>query len=65
MKNLVFVLLVLVAGISAFGICRGWFTVNEQKLEQDESTAKQELHDLEQNVKDKTSDLKIPVKDQK
>jgi len=53
MKNLVFVLLVLVAGISAFGIYRGWFTVNQQRIEQDENTAKSELHELEQKVKTK------------
>ncbi len=65
MKNLVFVLLVLVAGISAFGIYRGWFTVNQQRIEQDENTAKSEMHDLEQKVKDKTSDVKSSAKDRK
>jgi hypothetical protein len=53
MKNLVFVLLLLVAGISAFGIYRGWFTVNRQKIEQDENAAKSEMHDLGQKVKTK------------
>jgi hypothetical protein len=61
----VFVLLLLVVCIFGFGLYRGWFTVNEQKTEQDEATAKKELHDLEQKVKDKTSDPKSPVKDQK
>jgi hypothetical protein len=65
MKKLVIVLLVLVAGIFGFGLYRGWFTVNEQKIERDEATVKKELHDLEQKVKDKTSDPKSPPKDQK
>jgi hypothetical protein len=65
MKNLVFVLLVLVAGIVGVGLYRGWFTVNRQKIEQDEAAAKTEMHDLEQKVQDKTSDRKSPVTDQK
>jgi hypothetical protein len=65
MKKLVIVLLLLVVGISGFGLYRGWFTVNKQKIEQDEATAKKEMHDLGQKVKDKTSGLKSPAKDQK
>jgi len=53
MKNLAFVLLLVAAGISGIGIYRGWFTVNQQKIEQDENTAKSELHELEQKVKTK------------
>ena len=64
MKNLAFVLLLVVAGISGIGIYRGWFTVNQQKIEQDENTAKTEIHDLGEKVKEKTSDLRNPVKDQ-
>lgn len=62
MKNLAFVLLLVAAGISGIGIYRGWFTVNQQKIEQDEDKAKTEIHDLGEKVKEKTSDLKIPVK---
>lgn len=65
MKNLAFVLLVLAAGISGFGLYRGWFTVNQQKIEQDEEAAKKEMHDLGQKVKEKTSDLKSPLKGEK
>jgi hypothetical protein len=65
MKKLVFVLLLIAAGISGFGLYRGWFSVNQQKIEQDEAAAKTELHDLEQKVKDKTSALKSPDKDRK
>jgi hypothetical protein len=64
MKKLVLVLLLLAAGIAGFGFYRGWFNVNRQKIEQDEATAKKEMHALEQKVKDKTSDRKSPVKDQ-
>ena len=65
MKRLVFVVLLIAAGISGFGLYRGWFSVNRQKIEQDEATAKTELHDLGQKAKDKTSDLKSPVKERK
>jgi hypothetical protein len=65
MKNLVVVLLLIVAGLSGFGIYRGWFTMDQQKIEQDEIAAKAELRDLEQKVKEKASDLKGPVKSQK
>ena len=65
MKKLVIVLLLLVVGIFGLGLYRGWFTVNRQKLEQDEATAKKEMHDFEQKVKDKTFDMKSPAKDQK
>ncbi len=65
MKKLVIVLLVLVVAICGFGFYRGWFTVNEQKIERDEATVKKELHDLGQKVKDKTSDQKSPAQDQK
>jgi len=65
MKKLVIVLLLLVVGIAGFGFYRGWFNVNEQKIEQDEATAKKKMHDLEQKVKDKTSDQKSPAKDGK
>jgi hypothetical protein len=63
MKNLVFVLLVFVAGVFGFGLYRGWFTVNEKKIEQDEAAVKSEMHELERNVKEKVSDTKSPVKE--
>jgi hypothetical protein len=63
MKKLAIVMLVLVVGISGLGFYRGWFTVNQQKIEQDEQTAKKEMHDLGQKVKEKTSDLKSSDKD--
>jgi hypothetical protein len=65
MKRLLLVLLLIAAGISGFGLYRGWFSVNRQKIEQDEATAKTDLHDLGQKVKDKTSDLKSPVKERR
>lgn len=65
MKNLVFALLLIVAVIAGVGVYRGWFTVNKAKIQQDEAAAKKEMYDLEQQVKDKTSDRKSPAKDQK
>ena len=65
MKKLALVLLLLAAVISGFGFYRGWFTVNRQKIEQDEATAKQGLRDLEHKVQDKASDLKGSIKDRK
>jgi hypothetical protein len=56
------VLLLFVACIAGIGLYRGWFTVNRQKIEQDENTAKKEVHDLGQKVKEKASDLKSPPK---
>ena len=65
MKNLVFVLLVLAACVVGLGVYRGWFSVNRQKLQQDENTVKKEIHDLEQKVKDKSSELTSPAKERK
>lgn len=61
MKNWILKFLVLCAIIVGIGIYRGWFTVNETKFQQDEDAAKAEIHELEQQVKDKTSDLKDKV----
>ncbi|MBI3860417.1 MAG: hypothetical protein HY290_00825 [Planctomycetia bacterium] len=65
MKNLVFALLLLAAVIAGVGAYRGWFTMNKPKIEQDEQTAKEELHDLGQQVKTKSGELSDKVKGQK
>jgi len=65
MKNILFAFLLLAAVIVGFGAYRGWFTVNNAKIEQDEVVAKTEVHDLGQQVKDKTSDLKDKVNGKK
>lgn len=65
MKNWILKLLLLCAVIIGIGIYRGWFTVNETKLLQDENAAKAEMHELGQQVKSKTSDLTGSVKEHK
>ena len=61
MKNWLLKFLLLAAVIIGVGIYRGWFSVNETKIQQDEDAAKTEMHELGQQVKDKTSDLKDKV----
>lgn len=61
MKNFIFALLLIAAVIVGFGAYRGWFTVNKAKIQQDEAAAKTEVHDLERQVKEKTSDRKGSV----
>jgi hypothetical protein len=53
MKKLVFVLSVIVV-IVGIGFFRGWFTVNPDKIQQDENRAKQEVRELLKEVKSKT-----------
>jgi len=65
MKKLVFSILMLLAVIFGVGFYRGWFTVNQTRIQQDEETAKGGMHDLEQKVKDRTGDRNGPVKDTK
>jgi uncharacterized protein HemX len=70
MKRLLFVLVVLVAGVAALGYYRGWFTVstdgkeevdikvNREKLKEDEDKAKAKLEGLKDQIKDKADELK-------
>jgi len=64
MKNFIFALLLIAVVVVGFGLYRGWFTVNKAKIQQDEAAAKTEVHDLGQQVKEKTSDRKGSVKKQ-
>jgi hypothetical protein len=64
MKSFVFGFLLLAAVIAAVGAYRGWFTVDQAKIQQDEESAKTELYDIGQKVKEKTSDRKGPVNEQ-
>jgi sensor domain CHASE-containing protein len=57
MKKLVVSLLLLVAVVAGVGLYRGWFTVNQTRIRQDEDTARQEVHDLTQSVKTKAGNL--------
>lgn len=65
MKNFLIAALLLVAVIGGVAIYRGWFAVNTAKVEQDEAAVKKEVHELEQKVKDKASDLGHSVKTEK
>lgn len=65
MKNLVIVLILFAAGTVSLGLNRGWFTVNQQKIEQDEEAAKIKMRDLGQTVQENASDLKGSANDQK
>jgi predicted negative regulator of RcsB-dependent stress response len=79
MKGFLFVLLLLVVGIVAFGFYQGWFsfskdttdnkpsvtiTVDPDKIQKDEKKAKETVQDFGQKVKDKTSDRTDKVKEQ-
>ena len=63
MRRLVFVLLVLVVAIVGVGFYRGWFTVNEEKIQEDETRAKAEVKELLQEVKEKTDKHTPKAKD--
>jgi Tfp pilus assembly protein PilO len=62
MKRLFFVLLVVV-GIVGLGFYRGWFTVNQEKIQQDEQRAKDEVRELMKEVKAKTIERTNEVKE--
>ncbi|HEY2838181.1 MAG TPA: hypothetical protein VGJ26_03485 [Pirellulales bacterium] len=56
MKKLFISLLVVVVGIVGVGFYRGWFTVNQDKLQQDEQKAKEKVRELTQDLKAKTGE---------
>jgi hypothetical protein len=69
MKSLLFVLILLVAGVAALGWYRGWFTVstgtdevnvkmNKEQLKDDEEKAKAKLEGLKDQIKDKANEPK-------
>ena len=58
MKRTAIVIILLVAFIAGFGFYRGWFTVNQDVIRQDEQTAKEKVHELEQKVKDEAAELR-------
>jgi Tfp pilus assembly protein PilO len=63
MKRLFFVLLVVVVGIVGLGFYRGWFTVNQDKIQQDEQKAKEKVRELTQEVKAKIGEGTDEVKE--
>ncbi len=63
MKRLFVVLLVLAVGIVGVGFYRGWFTANQDKIQQDEQTAKEKVREFTHEVKDKAGELTHEVKE--
>jgi hypothetical protein len=51
MRRLLFVLLLLAVGTVGFGFYRGWFTPNQEKIQQDEQRAKEEVRELTHEAK--------------
>jgi hypothetical protein len=70
MRRLLFVLVVLVAGVAALGYYRGWFTVSgdadrginmrvdKEKLKEDEEKAKAKLGGLKGEIQEKADELR-------
>lgn len=56
MKRLFVAILVVVVGIVGVGFYRGWFTVNQEKIQQDEQRAKEKVRELTHEMKAKTSE---------
>jgi hypothetical protein len=69
MKGFLVLLVLLVVGIACFGFYQGWFslstdntdnksnvtfTVDQDRIHEDEAKAKDKMHDLGQKVKEKT-----------
>jgi cell division protein FtsB len=55
MRRLFVFLLFVIAVILGVGLYRGWFTVDREKIQEDEQRAKQEVQELVQEVKAKTA----------
>jgi beta-lactam-binding protein with PASTA domain len=65
MRRLLFVLVVLLAGVAVLGYYRGWFTVSDsavtldkEKLKEDEEKAKAKLEGLKSQVQGQADELK-------
>jgi hypothetical protein len=58
LRQLVILIVVLCAVVAGVGLYRGWFTVNQAMLKQDEKTAKEKVYELEQKLKESTADLR-------
>ena len=56
MKRLIVLILVIVVAIVGLGFVRGWFTVNPDKIQQDEQRAMDELQELSHEMKAKTDE---------
>jgi hypothetical protein len=65
MRRLLFILVVLVAGLAVLGYYRGWFTVSDsavtvdkEKVQEDEAKAKAKLEGLKDQAGSKADELK-------
>lgn len=56
MKRLLVLLLMVAVGIVAIGFYRGWFTVNQEKIQADEKRAKEEVRELTDELKTKINE---------
>jgi len=63
LKRLVILIVVLCAVVAGVGLYRGWFTVNQAMLKQDEKTVKEKVYKLEQKLKESTADLRNQDRD--
>jgi hypothetical protein len=57
MKKLAISILVIAAVIAGIGFYRGWFLVDQTRIERDEKAAKREVDDIGKQVKEKANDL--------
>ncbi len=79
MRTLVVVFVLLVVGIAALGFYRGWFslstdntdhkpsatiTVDKEKIQEDEQSAKEKVHNFGQGTKENTGQRTEEVKEQ-
>jgi Tfp pilus assembly protein PilO len=64
MKRLFSTLLLVVVGIVGFGFYRGWFTVNQEKIQQDEQRAKEKVLELTHELKAKSAEAPDKAKEQ-
>lgn len=62
-KRLVILFLVLFVVVAGVGLYRGWFTVNQAVIQQDEKTAEKKVRDLEQKLKKSAADLSSQDRD--
>jgi len=62
MKRFLSLLLLVAVGIAAFGYYRGWYHLDQAKIEADEQQAKHEVQVLGQKVKAKTGEVADKIK---
>lgn len=63
MKRLLISALLVAVGIVGFGFYRGWFTVNQDKIQQDEAKAKEKVLEFTEELRTKASEAKDKAKE--